>query len=497
MRSIIVLVVITILCCSELFSQTTNFNDDFGGCNEETCFRVKSVEIRSDGVVVTIEKKALKALKRLNIFQSDNTFIEYDNFKLLQLTGLLVNGSVEKCGFGTNWGWDKVGVGETRTYQLFFAGDMPSGITNFSMIDEGDVYSRRRGCSFRNYKINNPKKDYTNITSEYAAKQNIDANNDGVCGIYEPIGGNGANVACVKINGEYKLIYISSPASYIPRVIWSVGDIKANLRQTAAGVMKADWYGANKALSTAYVAFDGAQLKVAIVGGGEILYLKTYPTSSPGGIGVSSSAGWTGTGFALKNGYIITNNHVVENSSSISVLGVNGDHKTEFTATIIATDKKNDLAIIKINDSRFKGFTNVPYAVVNRQCEVGEDVFVLGYPLTTYMGEEIKLTNGIISSRSGYQGDITTYQISAPLQPGNSGGPMFDKNGNVVGIVNAGIPGAENVGYAIKSSYLFNLVGSVTSTSIIPQTNRVVGSALSDKVKAVKNSVLYIKCVGK
>ena len=106
------------------------------------------------------------------------------------------------------------------------------------------------------------------------------------------------------------------------------------------------------------------------------------------------------------------------------------------------------------------------------------------------------LFRSIVSSRSGYQGDITTYQISAPLQPGNSGGPMFDKKGNVVGIINAGIPGAENVGYAIKSSYLYNLVGSVTSTSIIPQANHVVGNVLSDKVKSVENCVFYIKCVG-
>lgn len=495
MRDIIVFVVITVLSSVNLFSQVTNFNDSFGGGNEETCVRMKSVEIRSDGVVVTIEKKALKALKRLIIFQSDNTFIEYGNLKLLQLSGLLVDGRVENCGPGSNWGWDKVGIGETRTYQLFFRGNMPSGVTAFSMVDEGDTYSRRRGCSFRNYKIINHRKDYTSISSEYAAKKNIDANNDGICGIYEPVGGNSANVACVKIDGEYKLIYISSPMSYIPRVIWSVGDIKANLRQTAAGVMKAEWFSATKASCTAYVALDGTQLK-ALVEGNEVLYLKTYPTSSTGRIGVSSSGGWTGTGFALKNGYIVTNNHVVENASSIFVLGVNGDHKTEFAATVIATDKKNDLAIIKIKDSRFKGFTNVPYAVVNRQCDVGEDVFVLGYPLTTYMGEEIKLTNGIVSSRSGYQGDITTYQISAPLQPGNSGGPMFDKKGNVVGIINAGIPGAENVGYAIKSSYLYNLVGSVTSTSIIPQANHVVGNVLSDKVKSVKNCVFYIKCVG-
>ena len=119
MRDIIVFVVITVLSSVNLFSQVTNFNDSFGGGNKETCVRMKSVEIRSDGVVVTIEKKALKALKRLIIFQSDNTFIEYGNLKLLQLSGLLVDGRVENCGPGSNWGWDKVGIGDTRTYQLF------------------------------------------------------------------------------------------------------------------------------------------------------------------------------------------------------------------------------------------------------------------------------------------------------------------------------------------------------------------------------------------
>ena len=254
----------------------------------------------------------------------------------------------------------------------------------------------------------------------------------------------------------------------------------------------------------------------AKVDGEDIVYLKTYPISSSqtvGGLNVNVggsnvnvggsnvnvggsnvSEGWTGTGFALKNGYVVTNFHVIENSKSIVVIGVNGNQNIEYKAIVVATDKNNDLALIRINDSRFTGFNNVPYAVKDRQCDVGEDVFVLGYPLTTYMGDEIKLTNGIISSRSGYQGDITTYQISAPVQPGNSGGPMFDKSGNVVGIVNAGIPGAENVGYAIKTSYLFSLINSVSSSSIIPQENKVSGVSLSEKVRSVKNYVFFIKC---
>lgn len=483
-----------IACCLGSFAQTTIIDGAFTSGKIE-CGRLKSVEITQNGVIVSIEIKALKELKRLRIFSSENTFIQSGDVKLLQLSGLLINGSIKQCGFGTNWGWDNVKVGETRVYNLYFEGVMPSGITSFSMVDEGD-YNGTHGYCFRNYTIINPRKNYVNVSSVDEIKNMINANNDGICGIYEPFGGVGADLACVKLNGEYKLIYVSSPTSYPYRRFWNIGDIKANLRQTASKILTADWYNSAKILSnSAYVTFDGVSLN-AIIDGTNISYLKTYPASSTGSGNTISAASWTGSGFAIKNGYIITNNHVVENSTSIVVVGVNGDHNTEYKAMVVATDAKNDLALIRINDSRFSSFSDVPYSIVNRQCEVGEDVFVLGYPLTSYMGEEIKLTNGIISSRSGYQGDITTYQISAPIQPGNSGGPMFDKNGNVVGVVNAGIPGAENVGYAIKSAYLFNFIESIISTSNIPQSNHVTGYSLADKVKAVKNNVFYIKCNG-
>lgn len=205
---------------------------------------------------------------------------------------------------------------------------------------------------------------------------------------------------------------------------------------------------------------------------------------------------WTGTGFAMRNGYIVTNNHVIDGAKTITVMGVNGNTTEEYNAVVVAVDKNNDLALIRIRDAKFYGFDNLPYAIPNTQAEVGSDVFVLGYPMTQYMGDEVKLTNGIISSRTGYQNDVSTYQISAPVQPGNSGGPMFDKDGNIIGIVNAGIPGAENVGYAIKTSYLYNLVNSVESENIIPKSNHVVKGDLPEKVKQLKSCVFFIKCVG-
>lgn len=201
---------------------------------------------------------------------------------------------------------------------------------------------------------------------------------------------------------------------------------------------------------------------------------------------------WTGTGFALNNGYIVTNNHVVDGASKISVIGIEENVATEYAATVVSYDKNNDLALLRLSGE--SPITSaIPYALVNRMCDVGEDIFVLGYPLTTYMGNEVKLTNGLISSRSGYQGDITTYQISAPIQPGCSGAPVFDKNGNIIGIINAGIPGADNVGYAIKSSYLFILANTASITNL-PQTNKVSGLSLVDKVKTIKKFVYIIKC---
>lgn len=228
--------------------------------------------------------------------------------------------------------------------------------------------------------------------------------------------------------------------------------------------------------------------------------IKVYPTMSMYADVIrknyeeeSKPTSWTGTGFALTNNYIVTNNHVVEEAKSISIQGVNGNFNAKYSAIVVATDKINDLAILKVNGVSINT-ASIPYSVKTTTSDVGEDVFVLGYPLTSTMGDEIKLTTGVVSSRTGFQGDVSLYQITAPIQPGNSGGPLFDSKGNVIGIVSAKHRGAENVGYAIKASYLRNLMESTMSTNILPQSNKISGSNLSGKVKSVKNFVYYITC---
>ncbi|MBO7563096.1 MAG: trypsin-like peptidase domain-containing protein [Bacteroidales bacterium] len=225
--------------------------------------------------------------------------------------------------------------------------------------------------------------------------------------------------------------------------------------------------------------------------------IKVYPTMTMYASVVKHVEGepkptlWTGTGFALANNYIVTNYHVVEDAKSIFIQGINGNFNNNYVATVVATDKVNDLAILKVKGVNI---ANIPYSIKTTTSEVGEDVFVLGYPLISTMGDEIKLTTGVLSSKSGFQGDVSLYQISAPVQPGNSGGPLFDSKGNLIGIVSAKHRDAENVGYAIKASYLRNLMESAISTNILPNTNRISSQNLSGKVKAVKNYVYLIIC---
>lgn len=450
-----------------------------------------SVSIYENITKVTVELIPTKNLKRMKFWTSKNTFIKVSHNIALPFIGyeITINGET-KIDTSSNYGWDDVRKDNKYYYTMVFAGKIPPGITNFTLVDKGVYDGAPHGYEFNNYALNNPPKDVF-IWSENTIKQNIDSNNDGICGIYEGSDDTGYKLGCVKQNGDYFLIYLGSREKMS---WWQVGDTKAFLRKSATtDLFKANWIMKNKTMEpNSYIVFDGVSMKTEI-DNQETFYLKMYPTSSSSR-GINSPERWSGTGFALDNGFIATNNHVVENAKSIIVQGIKGSFGAKYNATVIATDKFNDLAIIKINDNKFNGFDTIPYGIKTPTSDVGEDVFVLGYPLTSTMGEEIKLTTGVISSKTGFQGDVSMYQITAPIQPGNSGGPLFDSDGNIIGIVSAKHSGAENVGYAIKTSYLLNLVETAIPSNIFPKSNTISTLSLSGKVKAVKDYVFYITC---
>lgn len=222
----------------------------------------------------------------------------------------------------------------------------------------------------------------------------------------------------------------------------------------------------------------------------EYKFIKLFPTIDD----IQKFSPSSGTGFAISsNGLIITNHHVIDGANNIGIRGINGDFSKTYKAKVVVEDRNNDLAILKIDDISFSSLGAVPYLISNKSSDVGCSVFCLGYPLRATMGEEVKLTNGIISSKSGFKDDITSYQITAPIQAGNSGGPLFDDKGNLIGIINAKHLGAENVSYAIKVSYLLNLIDILPTIPKLQTINTLGSKSLSEQVKIIKNFTYIIE----
>lgn len=340
-----------------------------------------------------------------------------------------------------------------------------------------------------------PKKWNEKTLKDYWIKNKIDE----IEGIYELVAVNNSaskyTLALKKtFSDKYELIYLSGAyKDYNGK--WNTGDTKAILTNTATkNLFKVKWFLGDKSITeNVYINFETGFMNVIWTENPKDLYLKLYPTSEDQN-SIGSKSPSSGTGFAISsNGYIVTNHHVTNGAASIKIRGVNGDFIKTYSAIVIIEDRNNDLSIIKIDDPNFTSLGTIPYKIANHAIDVGSSVFVLGYPLRATMGDEVKLTNGIVSSKSGYQGDVTSYQITAPVQPGNSGGPLFDDNGSIVGIINAKHIGAENASYAVKASYLMNLIDLIPSPPTLQTISTVVGKPLIEQVKILKKFTYIIE----
>lgn len=156
---------------------------------------------------------------------------------------------------------------------------------------------------------------------------------------------------------------------------------------------------------------------------------------------------YTGTGFLLNSkGYVLTCHHLVKNQDSIAL---ENEKFGKLTAYLVKYDPKVDLALLQIKDSAFRADKNFTFTFSERESLLGEEVFTLGFPKN-----DVVYNEGSVSSHSGYLGDTTSYQVSIPLNPGNSGGPLINDLGCVVGIVNGKNPTEEGAAFAMKSFYL-------------------------------------------
>ena len=213
-----------------------------------------------------------------------------------------------------------------------------------------------------------------------------------------------------------------------------------------------------------------------------------------------NSSEWNGNGSGLiisKLGHIVTNYHVIEEASSIEIEYKNDQGIKKYKATVSVSDKSNDLAILKITDDNFNGFDSTPnYNFDTDVLDVGSKVYGYGYPLAlNLMGKEIKVTDGMINSKTGLKGDVKSYQISNPVQPGNSGGPLFDEDGTFVGVISSGLKKeiADNVGYTTKSSYVTNLISSLPEKIENPYSYTIKFLSTEKQIKRLSEYVVLIK----
>lgn len=172
----------------------------------------------------------------------------------------------------------------------------------------------------------------------------------------------------------------------------------------------------------------------------------------------------TGSGFVVsEDGYFLTCAHVIENGRNIQVqIGT----KT-YSAKLIRADTHNDVALLKLDGTNFS-----PLSLSQSFPDMGDKVFTVGFPNPVLQGASAKYTDGVISSPFGIFDDVRTMQITVPIQGGNSGGPLVDEYGNVLGIVVAQLNAAtvfeytgtipQNVNFAVKINYALPIVQSVT-----------------------------------
>lgn len=312
---------------------------------------------------------------------------------------------------------------------------------------------------------------------------------------------------------EFDVVIISSIYPH-----WDYpGRIKAELKSTAyKKSYTVKWFGGQyQPMESNFIidenglmkgVFDRWEKNVRVTA--ESMFIKSYPPfediSTPQYI--SSNIKSTGSGFLIsENGLIITNYHVVENAEKIEISFPNKNITKEVSLKL--KDINNDLAILEIDEFDFNKISNnhIPYKLADiGDVKVGQEVFTLGFPLGSIMGSKSRLSTGRINSVYGIQEDPRLFQIGNPLQPGNSGGALFNTKGELVGVVVSGLNAKffydnlgiipQNVNFAVKVSYLKNLLGMMPENDeILNRKSKISNLSMEDQVEKLDPFIVQIK----
>ena len=199
-----------------------------------------------------------------------------------------------------------------------------------------------------------------------------------------------------------------------------------------------------------------------------------------------------GTGFMIDGkGLLITNAHIVRNARNIFIINKNND---QFRATAVFTDVNKDIAILKITDNDFKPMVSLPYGIRKSSTDVAEPIYTMGYPRN-----DIVYSEGYLSAKTGLNGDTLSCQLGIAANPGNSGGPVFNHDGEVIGILSTKQMEVEGVAFAIQSKYIFKVIEELkkNDTSFqrvkVPAKSSLTGMNKQQQVKKIEDFVFMIK----
>jgi S1-C subfamily serine protease len=188
-------------------------------------------------------------------------------------------------------------------------------------------------------------------------------------------------------------------------------------------------------------------------------------------------------------GFLVTNAHVVKGAKAVLVV----NNKKEYSAKVIFSDPDKDLAILKIDDKDFKAYSKLPYGIKKGNADLGEELFTMGYPRN-----DIVYNMGYLSARSGYEGDTATFQVSLSANPGNSGGPVFNRNGEIIGVISTREKQSEGVVFAIKSKGIYKLVDELrkADTTVrkikIPSGTSLKGVDRTQQISEIEDCVFLV-----